>query len=198
MDIKNAQFVTSAASLAACPQLKNDQGHLLPEIAVAGRSNVGKSSLLNHLFRKKNLVKTSSTPGKTQLLNFFTADDKITFVDLPGYGFAKVPLKVRAEWGQMIEQYLIGREQLTLLLFLFDIRRTPDEDDRLLFTWAEFHKIPLILVFTKCDKVGTTHLKPLTEKILRAFGRNELDYVHCSVLKNYGRGELLSHIARAL
>jgi GTP-binding protein len=198
MEIKDAKFIKSATWLEDCPTLRDLSGDLLPEIAVAGRSNVGKSSLLNHLFRKKNLVRTSATPGKTQLLNFFTVDDKIAFVDLPGYGYAKVPPAVQKEWGKMIQGYLVGRSTLKALLFLFDIRRMPDEDDLLLLEWAKFHKIPVIPIFTKCDKVGKTHLKPMTEKILKAFGNNVLDCIHYSVLKNMGRGNLLARISEVV
>jgi GTP-binding protein len=111
--IKNPIFLTSAVKPKDYPLLKDSSGRPIPEIAVAGRSNVGKSSLLNHLFQSKGLVKTSSTPGKTQMLNFFGVDDgQLVFVDLPGYGYAQVPLQVRKKWGPMVQDYLSRRETL--------------------------------------------------------------------------------------
>ena len=106
MKLKNAKFVKSAVKPKDFPKVMSPQGTLLPEIAVAGRSNVGKSSLLNHIFGTKDLVKTSSTPGKTQMINFFSVNEEVVFVDLPGYGYAKVPLDVRKQWGPMMVGYL--------------------------------------------------------------------------------------------
>src|ERR1700676_4011688 len=123
---KNAKYIKSAVHPKDYPTQRDSRGHVMPEIAVAGRSNVGKSSLLNHLFQHKGLVKTSSVPGKTQLLNFFTLDGKLAFVDLPGYGYAQVPISVRKRWGPMVQEYLEKRQQLKVILFLFDIRRIPN------------------------------------------------------------------------
>ena len=109
-----ARFIKTAIWPKDYPTLKDDGGRLLPEIAVAGRSNVGKSSLLNHLFGSKGLVKTSSTPGKTQAINFFVVDEQLTFVDLPGYGYAEVPPSVRKQWGPMVEKYLKERQEIKL------------------------------------------------------------------------------------
>ena len=128
-NFQKATFVKSAVKKNDYPIIRNESGVILPEIAIAGRSNVGKSSLLNHLFLSKNLVKTSSIPGKTQLINFFSIDDTFAFVDLPGYGYAKVPQAIRQDWGPMIQTYLEPRESLKVILFLFDIRREPNEDD---------------------------------------------------------------------
>src|SRR5262245_55930539 len=133
---RNAKFIKTAVKAKDYPVLRDLSGNILPEIAVAGRSNVGKSSLLNHLFHSPNLVKTSSTPGKTQALNFFTVNDELTFVDLPGYGYAKVPQSIRKEWGPMVQEYLQKREMLKLILFLFDIRRLPNEEDIEFLEWA--------------------------------------------------------------
>ena len=153
---KNAKFVSSAVVPAKYPVLKDAKGRVLPEIAVAGRSNVGKSSLLNNLFQAKGLVKTSSTPDKTQLLNFFTLNDALAFVDLPGYGYAAVPDAVRKEWGPMIQNYLSKRETLKVILFLFDIRRLPNQEDLQLLDWIVHHQKAMILVLTKVDKVTET------------------------------------------
>lgn len=195
---KNARFVTTAVNSKGYPLLKDPKGHLLPEIAVAGRSNVGKSSLLNHLFAAKNLVKTSSTPGKTQALNFFTVDDTLVCVDLPGYGFANVPLEIRKKWGPLIENYLKEREPLKLILFLFDIRRLPNDDDKKFLDWVVHNQRAMILVLTKVDKVTTNQKIANTKAILKAFDTENIHYVHYSVPKNMGRKELIFMITDAL
>lgn len=197
MQFKNARFATSAANSKGYPKLVNQKGKPLPEIAVAGRSNVGKSSLLNHLFQARGLVKTSATPGKTQLLNFFTVDDTLAFVDLPGYGYAAVPLSLKQKWGPLIQDYLSNREQLKLILFLFDIRRLPNADDLQLLEWIIHAQKAVILVFTKVDKVTRNEKAANTKKILDAFGVG-LQYVYTSSLKNTGRGELTAMINEAL
>lgn len=185
------QFVKSAKSLSEWPRLKNSRGKLLPEIAVAGRSNVGKSSLINHIFSTKNLVRVSQIPGKTQLLNFFRLGDILSFVDLPGYGYAQVPMQVRKEWGPMIQEYLDKREELNLLLFLFDIRRIPNEEDLQFIQWMAYAKKRVVLILTKIDKVNKNELKKQTDKILETFGIPDLPYIHYSVPKNIGRNELI-------
>ncbi len=152
MKITSAEFVTSATKPSQYPT----EG--LPEIAFAGRSNVGKSSLINVLVNRKRLVKTSSTPGRTQLVNFFDINDYITFVDLPGYGYAKVPASVRKKWGPMIETYLSGRNTLKGVVVILDIRRTPREEEHNLIEWLEHYAIPSILVLTKTDKLSKIKL----------------------------------------
>jgi GTP-binding protein len=195
---KTARFVKSAIHSKDFPDLRTLSGEQMPEIAVAGRSNVGKSSLLNHLFQKKGLVKTSSIPGKTQLLNFFSVDDSVAFVDLPGYGYAKVPLEVRKKWGPMVQNYLKKREALKLILLLFDIRRIPNEEDHLLLEWAAHNDLSLILVLTKVDKVSRNEQINNTKKILQAFNCQNLYYVPYSTVKNIGRKELIDLIMQAL
>jgi GTP-binding protein len=150
MIVKSAEFVTSAVKPAQYPPIK------YPEMAFAGRSNVGKSSLINTLVNRKRLVKTSSTPGRTQLINFFDINDLITFVDLPGYGYAKVPATVRKKWGPMIETYLSGRKALKGVVVIMDIRRTPREEEHNLIAWLEHYAISRILVLTKADKLSKT------------------------------------------
>lgn len=188
--IKNARFVTTAVAAEGYPVVKDPQGKNYLEIAVAGRSNVGKSSLLNHLFQVKGLVKTSGTPGKTQALNFFKTNE-LVFADLPGYGFASVPDSVRRKWGPMVQGYLSQREQLTLILFLFDIRRVPSEEDRQFLEWAAQSGKAVILVLTKVDKVNQSEKIRFTRQIVEAFDTENLHHVHYSVTKNVGRGELL-------
>lgn len=193
-----ARFIKTAIFPKDFPTLRNESGNVLPEIAVAGRSNVGKSSLLNHLFHTKGLVKTSSTPGKTQAINFFVADDSIGFVDLPGYGFAKVPLEVRKAWGPMVQDYFNNRKTLKMVLFLFDIRRTPNEEDYQLIEWAAHHNLALLLVLTKTDKVNQKEKRDYTKRILEGFPIGNLHYIHYSVLKNQGRSELMAILNDAL
>lgn len=194
---KNAKFVKTAVKEEHYPHLLSE-GAPMVEIAVAGRSNVGKSTLLNHLFQRKNLVKTSSKPGKTQALNFFTVDDRISLVDLPGYGFADVPINIRKQWGPMVQNYLEKRDNLQLILFLFDIRRLPNEDDYRMMDWLLHSEKGVILVLTKVDKVTMNERNANTKKILKAFDLEDLHYVHYSATKNVGRKELVNKVNDAL
>jgi GTP-binding protein len=148
MKITSAEFVKSAVWPPQYPPAT------LPEIAFVGRSNVGKSSLINTLVGRKNLAKTSNTPGRTQLINFFTLNEKVSFVDLPGYGFAKVSQSVKKDWGDMIEAYLRERLSLALVVFILDIRRDPSEDDLSLRDWLEHYRIPYLYILTKADKLS--------------------------------------------
>ena len=124
-----------------------------PEIAFGGRSNVGKSSLLNVLVNRKKLARTSGRPGRTQAINFFGVDDRLYLVDLPGYGYARVPLKVKESWGKMVENYLKGRANLRAVVVILDIRRDPSGDDKGLLQWLAHYGIQSILVLTKADKL---------------------------------------------
>jgi len=153
MIVKTAEFVTSAVKPFQYP----DPGP--PEIAFAGRSNVGKSSLLNVLVNRKNLVKTSSTPGRTRLVNFFNINDALFFVDLPGYGYANVPASVRKSWGPMIETYLSERKTLKGVIAIVDIRREPRKEELDLLHWLEYHKKKRIIVVTKADKIAKSKQK---------------------------------------
>ncbi|HRD56040.1 MAG TPA: ribosome biogenesis GTP-binding protein YihA/YsxC [Parachlamydiaceae bacterium] len=195
---KDARFIKTAVLTKDYPVLRDLSGDIVSEIAVAGRSNVGKSSLLNHLFQSKGLVKTSSTPGKTQALNFFMVGNDLAFVDLPGYGFAEVPIKIRKEWGPMVQTYLKERSSLKLILFLFDIRRKPNEDDKNFLEWAAHHEKAVILVFTKCDKLKKNERKTQAEIALKAFNAENLHHVYYSVEKNIGHKELRDMIQDAL
>jgi GTP-binding protein len=148
LKIASAEFVISAASPTQFPKTS------FPEIAFAGRSNVGKSSLLNSLVGRKGLAKISATPGKTRQINFFRINDRFQFADLPGYGYAKVARTEREEWARLIETYLTQREQLRMVVSLSDIRHEPPELDRDMFTWLEAIGRDFIVVLTKHDKVS--------------------------------------------
>ena len=124
-----------------------------PEIALVGRSNVGKSSLTNTLINRKNFAHTSSQPGKTQTLNFYNVEDKLYFVDVPGYGYANVSKKQREEFGQMIENYLTQRDQLRGVIMLVDGRHAPTADDVQMYQWVAYYELPILVVATKIDKV---------------------------------------------
>jgi len=148
MKILSAEFVVSAPGPEQFPR----DGK--PQIAIAGRSNVGKSSILNALLHRKNLVKTSATPGKTQLINFFIINDSFYFVDLPGYGYARVPQAVTDAWAPMIEGYLKSSPRLAAVVVLLDSRRTPDERDVRLIEWLRQYNLPAIYALTKSDKLN--------------------------------------------
>jgi GTP-binding protein len=148
MIIKQADFMGVFVDM---DQLPTDQ---LPEVAIVGRSNVGKSSLINRLANRKNLAKSSSTPGKTRTINFYCFNRSWYLVDLPGYGFAKVSRREKAGWGKMIEKYLSGRKTLRGVILLVDIRHSPSVDDRTMKDWLEHHQIPFMVVATKADKLS--------------------------------------------
>jgi len=148
MIVKSATFITSAVKPSQYPPA------ILPEIAFAGRSNVGKSSLINSLVRRKRLVKTGSTPGRTQLINFFDVNGAVTFVDLPGYGYAKVPERIRKQWKPMVERYLSSRECLRGIVMILDVRRTPGMEEENFSAWLDMHGIPIVYALTKADKLS--------------------------------------------
>lgn len=147
MKVNESEFVISAVGPAQYPQ----DG--LPEIALAGRSNVGKSTLINRLIQRKNLARKSATPGKTQTLNYYRINSQLFFVDLPGYGYAKVSKTLREQWGNMIEQYLLERENLKLVILVIDLRHPPSQDDIAMYEWMYHHQIPTCIVATKADKI---------------------------------------------
>lgn len=147
MKITKAEFVTSAVAPEHYPI------HDLPEVALAGRSNVGKSSFINKICQRKALARTSSKPGKTQTLNFFNINDEVMFVDVPGYGYAKVSKTEREKWGVMMEQYLTSQSALRGVVLLVDIRHEPTGDDVTMYNFLKHYEIPVIIVATKLDKI---------------------------------------------
>ncbi len=165
MKITSAEFVKSAVWPNQFPPAT------MPEIAFVGRSNVGKSSLINALVGRKSLAKTSNTPGRTQLINFFTVNNSLFFVDLPGYGFAKVPRSVKKDWGDMIETYLRERRNLALVVFILDVRRDPSADDLSLRDWLDHYRIPYAAILTKADKLSNQQALGRKKLIEKAMGK---------------------------
>ena len=192
MIVKSVEFVKSAVKPSHYPE----EG--VPEIAFAGRSNVGKSSLINVLVNRKNLVRTSSTPGRTQLINFFTVNDRFSLVDLPGYGFAKVPLAVRKEWGPMVETYLSKRQSLRGVVLILDIRRVPTEEDRQMLEWLRSYQIRPVLVITKCDKVSKNERARQTAVIARELAVAPEEFCFFSALKREGQERIWGRIEELL
>ena len=192
MKITSAEFVTSATKPSQYPPEE------LPEIAFAGRSNVGKSSLINVLVNRKHLVKTSSTPGRTQLVNFFDINQRITLVDLPGYGYARVPAPVKKKWGPMIETYLSGRSTLKGVVVILDIRRTPREEEHNLIAWLEHYAIPIILVLTKVDKLSKTKQAKQRAAVARSLALDAGDLILFSAKSRIGREDVWQAIEHVL
>ena len=188
MEISKSEFVKSAVVEKDYPEFNNTV-----EFSFIGRSNVGKSSLINSLTKRKNLARTSKTPGRTQLINYFLINDKIYFVDLPGYGFAKVPEAVRRNWGKTIESYLVSKREKVVFLLL-DLRRVPSNEDMEMLKWLEHFEIEYYIIFTKADKLSNNEkFKQLKEIRKKLVFKNE-DVFFYSSLKNTGRKELLDFI----
>ncbi|MCK9276119.1 MAG: ribosome biogenesis GTP-binding protein YihA/YsxC [Syntrophales bacterium] len=148
MKVISAEFIKSATNASHYVE-----GYL-PEVAFAGRSNVGKSSLINKMVGRKNIARTSSTPGRTQQINFFLVNKEMHFVDLPGYGYAKIPVSVKRKWGPMVEEYLRTRKNLRMVVLILDVRRDPSPDDIMFKEWLDHYRISTIFVVTKMDKIS--------------------------------------------
>lgn len=162
-----------------------------PEIAFAGKSNVGKSSLINTLTNRKKLARTSSTPGRTQALNFFDIGGRMTFVDLPGYGFAKVPMAVKISWGRMVEVYLKNRTNLKAVVIILDIRREVSRDDLDLLDWLDHYQIRPIVILTKADKVSRNQAFSRTKTISKKLEPYQVDHpIIFSARTRQGREEI--------
>jgi GTP-binding protein len=191
MKIVKAEFLISSAKLSQVPEVK------CPEYAFIGRSNVGKSSLINMLVNNKNLAKTSSRPGKTQLINHFTINDSWYLVDLPGYGYAKTSKKVKAQFQELIDDYLLHRQELTNLFVLIDSRLEPQKIDLEFMEWMGEEGIPFSIVFTKIDKLKDNelnkNLKVYRKKMLETWEEMPVFFTTSSE-KSIGREELLGYI----
>lgn len=183
MKITSAEFTMSAVMESQYPK----DG--LPEIALIGRSNVGKSSLINKLINRKKLAKTSSTPGKTRTINFYKINNSFYFVDLPGYGYAKVPLRERKEWQRFIEEYFETRQTLKGAFIVLDIRRDPTENEQMIYDWLERLELPAVTVLTKADKFSKTKAAARAKEIESSLGRGEVTVF--SAMSAEGKNELL-------
>jgi GTP-binding protein len=192
MVIKSAEFIGAAVRAEQYPVLQ------LPEIAFAGRSNVGKSSLINCLLQRKKLVRTSRTPGRTQTINFFNINNEFCFVDLPGYGFARVPEAVRASWGPMVETYLKQRRQLRGVVQIMDLRHPPTADDISLWNWLQITHIPAIAVLTKADKVKRNQWPSHCQQAALVLGVAPGQYVLFSALSREGYLKLWEQLLELL
>jgi GTP-binding protein len=185
--ISSARFVKSAQQPVDFPRDRR------PEIAFCGRSNIGKSSLLNILTNSKGLARTSSTPGRTQTINFFAINDRLYFVDLPGYGYAKVPKMLRDQWGPMVENYLKDRSQLKLAFMLVDSRIAPTESDVLMKEWLDHYQIPNVVVLTKADKISRNQLQQALQTSAQTLNTKEI--IPFSAVTSLGKDHLLNKIA---
>ncbi len=192
MKIQSAEFIKSAVKPSQYPE------HGLPEIAFAGRSNVGKSSLINTLVKRKGLVKTSSRPGCTQLINFFLLNQDICLVDLPGYGYAKVSKSVRAQWQPMVERYLSSRKNLCGLILLMDIRRDPRKEEAHLMDFLEASEIPYLVILTKADKLSRNQQKKRVAALSAHIRRHPDDMILFSSKTGLGRQMVLDEITALL
>ena len=187
--IRNVEFIGGKAEEAGWRPESN-----LPEIAFAGRSNVGKSSLLNSLVRRKSFARVSKTPGRTREINFFRINNQFLFVDLPGYGYARISKARKAEWRPLIDSYLGRTTQLRGLVLLLDIRRDPSEDDRAMLDFLARVEIPTLVALTKTDKVSKTAVAARVNDISRALSLEVEQIIPFSVVTGDGRTELLEAI----
>jgi len=192
MRITSARFVTSLAALRPFP------GRGLPEIALVGKSNVGKSSLINRLTNNSKLAKTSSEPGKTRLINLYRINDSFFFTDLPGYGFARAPKEEKARWARMIEGYLAGSEQLRHAFLLVDIRHDPTDDDRMMAEYLRHYGIPFTVIATKADKLSGAKRGAALMAVCRGTGAQPWEVVPFSSLSGMGVDKVLGRVQEVL
>jgi GTP-binding protein len=193
MKIISAEFIKSAVKPDQYPKTG------LPEIAFAGRSNVGKSSLINTLLGRKKLVQVSSTPGKTRLINFFTVNDRLSVVDLPGYGFARVSRAEQEKWGPMMETYLRERESLRLVVSILDVRHDPTQQDRDLIEWLRHYGRGHLIVLTKSDKLSRGQALQRRKKIMADLGLGKQEMlILFSAQTGEGKGDLWKAIEGVL
>lgn len=202
LTFSSAVFIKSCAEESQFPVLFSQRNVFYPEIAIVGRSNAGKSSLINHLTQRKHLVYVSSTPGKTQLINFFNIDNHLLLVDLPGYGFAKVNKEMRKTWGQTLSNYLENRSQLKLLILVLDIRRELSLEDEQMIAWAQRLNKPLLFVFSKTDKLSSSEQKRAESHLLQSLSsllpEEPFSYVPYSIKESSCRVLLKNLISAAL
>lgn len=189
MNVNNASLAAVAVKKSQYPEQS------LPEIAFAGKSNVGKSSLINTMINRKSLARTSQSPGKTRTINFYNIENALYFVDLPGYGYARAPKSEIAKWGGMIEDYLLGRESLKAIIMLVDIRHEPGENDKMMYNWLRHYGHRIVVAATKSDKIKRSQLQKHKKMITLSLGLEEGDIlIPFSSENKSGRDELWSVI----
>lgn len=186
IDYTKIEFVLSAFKQAQCPP------PLYPEIAFAGRSNVGKSSLINRLVNRRKLVKVSARPGKTQSLNYFVVDKALYLVDLPGYGYAKVPMAMKNDWQVLIPAYLTHRRKLCCVVVIVDLRHEAKAQDQELIAWLKESAIPVLVVYTKADKLSRTEVAKQTKSLDIGLGLRESERLVFSAKTGEGKAELMT------
>ncbi len=190
MKINSADFVKSARDASGWP------GEGLPEVAFAGRSNVGKSTLINTMINRKNLARISSRPGRTRLINFFKVNDEFMFADLPGYGWAGVSKAERISWRRMVEEYLEGRNELRAVVLIVDLRRGAEDEEQDLVDWLEDREIPAVIVGTKADKLKRGALAKARRELADSLGISIEEAITFSGKTNQGRSELWSRLMK--
>ena len=193
MNLHNAEFVLSAASLSSCPKDR------LPQIAFAGRSNVGKSSVINRLLQRKNFARVGEAPGKTTHINFFLIDKQLYLVDLPGYGYAKVPKAEKERWAKLIESYFAAPDLFTLGVLIVDARHKPTANDITMADWFKQTGRPYLVVANKLDKLKKSEIQGNLQQIRDTLALDEaIPMIPFSAEKGEGRDELLTHILKTL
>jgi GTP-binding protein len=191
--INKAEFVITAVKPQQYPATS------VPEVAFVGRSNVGKSSIINTLTNRKNLARVGATPGKTREINFYDIDGKLYLVDLPGYGYAKVSKEKKSTWNEIIETYLFSRHQLKLIILLVDIRHAPSSDDKIMYDWIKGHNMPHMIIATKADKVSRGQLKQNLNMIKAELAVSDgIEPIAFSAETKQGKDEILSLIESKL
>jgi GTP-binding protein len=194
MKIVTSEFIDSIYDHRTLPK------SVLSEFVFVGRSNVGKSSLVNKLCNKKNLAKIGSVPGKTKQLNYFLINEKFYLVDLPGYGYAKVPEQIRAGWRKLVEDYISERQNVKVVFVLIDSRNEPTYLDELMISWLEYYEIPFAIVLTKADKISKNKMDKQIYRISKLITQEALclDYIPFSIITGEGKNEILKIIDQYL
>jgi GTP-binding protein len=194
MKINTAEFINSIYDLRALPNT------VLAEFVFVGRSNVGKSSLINKICNRKSLAKIGSVPGKTRQLNYFLINNKFYLVDLPGYGYAKVPEQIRAGWRKLVEDYISERRNVRMVFVLIDSRHEPTYLDELMISWLEYYEIPFTIVLTKSDKISKNKMQKQIYKVSKIVNNEDLckDYIPFSIITGEGKNEIMKLIEDSL
>jgi GTP-binding protein len=194
MKITSAEFINSIYDLRTLPK------SVLSEFVFVGRSNVGKSSLINKICNKKSLAKIGSVPGKTRQLNYFLINEEFYLVDLPGYGYAKVPEQIRAGWRKLVEEYISERQNVNMVFVLIDARHEPTYLDELMVSWLEYYEIPYTIVLTKADKISKNKMDKQIYRSSKIVNNDDLcqDYIPFSIITGEGKSEIIHLIQEAL